>query len=87
LLLGRLAVDRSWHGRGIAAILLAHALGRCVEAAKLIGGRALVVHAIDGEAAAFWRYHGFVGATHSSDTLFRSMDQIAASVLAADTET
>jgi GNAT superfamily N-acetyltransferase len=84
LLLGRLAVDEAWHGRGVAAVLLTHALVRCVEAAKLIGGRAVVVHALDEDAAAFWRHHGFVGATDGSDALFRSVSDIAASLAAAD---
>jgi hypothetical protein len=32
---------------------------RCVQAASLIGGRALLVNAVDGEAAKFWRRRGF----------------------------
>jgi hypothetical protein len=40
--------------------LLKYALQRCVTAADLIAGRALIVHAVHAEAAAFWRRRGFI---------------------------
>lgn len=43
LLLGQLATDTAWAGQGIGTGLVRHALLRCVDAAKLIGGRALIV--------------------------------------------
>ena len=58
LLLGQLATDQSWIGKGIGTGLLKHALERCVTAAGLIGGRALIVNAVDTEAAAFWARRG-----------------------------
>ncbi|TIP07175.1 MAG: GNAT family N-acetyltransferase, partial [Mesorhizobium sp.] len=45
LLLGQLATDTEWAGRGVGTGLLKHALQRCVQAADLIGGRALMVNA------------------------------------------
>ncbi|MGY3033535.1 GNAT superfamily N-acetyltransferase [Bradyrhizobium sp. USDA 4354] len=60
LLLGHLAIDEDWIGQGIGTSLVKHALQRCVTAAGLIGGRALVVNAIDAEAAAFWKRRGFL---------------------------
>ena len=60
VVLGRLAVDGGWGGRGIGKGLLRDATLRAVQAATLIGVRALLCHAIDGEAAAFYRKHGFV---------------------------
>ena len=47
LLLGQLATDRAWSGRGIGTGLVKHALQRAVAAVQLIGGRALMVHAVD----------------------------------------
>jgi GNAT superfamily N-acetyltransferase len=82
-LLGQLAVDRAWAGKGIGTGLIKHALERCVVAAKLVGGRALLVNAVDDEAAAFWRRHGFLPSRDDSMMLFRSMADIAASLLAA----
>jgi GNAT superfamily N-acetyltransferase len=60
LLLGQLATDQNWIGNGIGRGLLKHALQRCVTAASLIGGRALIVNAVDVEAAAFWVRRGFI---------------------------
>jgi GNAT superfamily N-acetyltransferase len=80
LLLGQLATDRQWSGRGIGAGLLKHAFERCVAAAKLIGGRALVVIAVDAEAAAFWARRDFIVAKGDPLTLFRSIADISASL-------
>lgn len=79
LLLGQLATDRNWIGKGIGTGLLKHALQRCVTAAGLIGGRALIVNAIDEEAAAFWARRGFVASKDDRLVLFRSIADIAAS--------
>jgi GNAT superfamily N-acetyltransferase len=83
LLLGQLATDWEWAGRGIGSGLLAHALDRCVAGATLIGGRALVVNAIDAEAIEFWKRRGFISALDDPHTLFRSISDLAASVAAA----
>ncbi|MCQ6498014.1 GNAT family N-acetyltransferase, partial [Vibrio parahaemolyticus] len=60
LLLGQLATDTEWAGQGIGTGLMKHALQRCVQAARLVGGRALMVNAVDEEAARFWQRHGFM---------------------------
>lgn len=52
LLLGQLATDVEWAGHGVGTGLLRHALIRCVQGARLIGGRALMVKAIDAILAA-----------------------------------
>ncbi|WP_158043873.1 GNAT family N-acetyltransferase [Skermanella pratensis] len=83
LLLGQLATDSAWAGRGIGNGLLRHALTRAVLGAGLIGGRALVVNAIDDEAAGFWRRKGFLASRDSPLTLFRSIADIAASLESA----
>jgi len=59
VLLARLAVDRSEQGRGLGVALLKDALVRAYAGADIIGGRAVLVHAIDAEAAAFCRRYGF----------------------------
>ena len=83
LLLGQLATDLGWAGRGIGTGLLKHALQRCVTAASLVGGRALMVNAIDAEAAEFWRRRGFIPSRDDPLVLFRSIADIAASLIAA----
>jgi GNAT superfamily N-acetyltransferase len=80
LLLGQLATDQNWIGKVIGTGLLKHALQRCVTAAGLIGGRALVVHAVDAEAAAFWKRRGFIASKDDPLILFRSIAAIAASL-------
>jgi GNAT superfamily N-acetyltransferase len=83
LLLGQLATDTAWAGQGIGTALLGHALARSVAAARLIGGRALVVNALDPDAAAFWRHRGFLPSRDDPLVLFRSIADIAASIAAA----
>ncbi|MCP3459445.1 MULTISPECIES: GNAT family N-acetyltransferase [unclassified Bradyrhizobium] len=80
LLLGQLATDQNWIGKGVGTGLLKHALERCVTAAGLIGGRALVVNAVDLDAAAFWSRRGFVPSKDDPLILFRSIADIAASL-------
>lgn len=80
LLLGQLATDTRWAGLGIGSGLLRHALQRCVAAAGLVGGRALLVNAVDAEAAAFWRRRGFLASKDDPLVLFRAIADIAASV-------
>jgi predicted N-acetyltransferase YhbS len=83
ILLGQLATDTAFVGRGIGAALLQHALIRSVAGAQLIGGRALVVNAIDDEAAQYWRRRGFLPSKDDPLILFRSLSDIAASLGAA----
>jgi GNAT superfamily N-acetyltransferase len=58
VLLARLAVDLSVAGQGLGAWLLRDAMTRTLAAAETIGVRALLVHAIDEDARAFYRRHG-----------------------------
>lgn len=60
VLLARLALDRSLHGRGLGGALLAHALAIALEAIRTAGGRLIVVDAVGASAAAFYEHHGFV---------------------------
>lgn len=59
ILLARLAIDRREQGSGLGRVLLADALSRALAAAESIGARAILVHAIDDEAAAFYKKFGF----------------------------
>lgn len=86
LLLGQLATDLAWGGRGIGTGLVKHALTRCVAAATLIGGRALMVNAVDASAAEFWLRRGFIPSRDDPLRLFRSISDIAASLVSAQSE-
>jgi GNAT superfamily N-acetyltransferase len=59
ILLGQLAVDTGYRGRGLGADLLVDAAKRALAAADLIGARALVVQALDDEARRFYERFGF----------------------------
>lgn len=83
ILLGQLATDAAWAGQGIGTALLADALTRCVAGAKLIGGRAVLVNALDTSAAQFWARRGFIPSKDDPLLLFRSIEDIAASVESA----
>jgi GNAT superfamily N-acetyltransferase len=60
LLIGRLAVDAQWRGRGLGSALLRDALRRCLAASEIAGVRGVVAHAIDEAAAEFYQRHGFI---------------------------
>jgi GNAT superfamily N-acetyltransferase len=59
VMLGRLAVDRNHQGLGLGRALVAHAIRLSLQAQQLVGARALLVHAIDDQAADFYRRMGF----------------------------
>lgn len=54
-----------------------------MAAADLIGARAVVVNALDDDAAAFWARRGFLPGRDDPLVLFRSIPDIAASLRAA----
>lgn len=59
-LLARLALDESRHGHGLGSELLIDALQVIVGASEAVGGRLIVVDAIDQAAHDFHRHHDFV---------------------------
>jgi GNAT superfamily N-acetyltransferase len=59
VLLGRLAIDRLWQGRGLGRALFRDCAGRVLRAADTIGIRGIVVHAVSEEAKAFYLRLGF----------------------------
>ena len=85
LLLGQLATDTAWAGQGIGIGLMKHALERCVQAAHLVGGRALMVNAVDEEAAQFWQRRGFIPSKDDPLVLLRSIADITAMLASGET--
>ncbi len=59
-LLGRLAIDKHFQGKGIGKILLADALKRSYDTSEKIGSFAVVVDPIDESAKKFYRKYGFI---------------------------
>ena len=75
VVLGRLAVDRHHQGQGLGRALVADALRRSLAARRLIGARALLVHTINEQAAAFYRSLGFRPSPLSSSTLMLQLSE------------
>ncbi|MDW9451420.1 GNAT family N-acetyltransferase [Sinorhizobium meliloti] len=71
--LGRLAIDRDWQGKGLGAALLQDAVLRSSQAADIMGIRGLLVHAISGEAKAFYEHYGFQCSPNHPMTLVLSL--------------
>jgi len=59
VLIGRLAVDRHYAGRGLGRFLMRDAYHRIVQTADTIGTRAIIVQAKTADAAEFYRRLGF----------------------------
>lgn len=57
LVLGRLAVDRCYQGRGIGQGMLKDAIARAMNVSEQIGARALIVHALNDKSEAFYLKH------------------------------
>jgi GNAT superfamily N-acetyltransferase len=77
LVLGRLAVDSAYSGRGIGAALIKDAMRRATEVSAIVGSRALLVHAIDQDARSFYLKYGFVEFPQESLSLFLPTESIA----------
>jgi GNAT superfamily N-acetyltransferase len=80
ILLGQLAIDVRYAGQGLGTSLLRHALERSVQAAKLIGGRALIVHAVDYDAMLFWKRRGFLPKLNDQMSLVSSITEVEETV-------
>jgi predicted GNAT family N-acyltransferase len=59
-LLGRLAVDTRFHGKGLGKLLLLDALYRSFNLSQKIGSFAVVVDPLDNEAEDFYNKYGFI---------------------------
>lgn len=75
LLLGRLAVDRTRHGKGLGADLLSDAVMRAIAAAESVGVRAVLVHAVSDEARTFYEKHGFGPSPLDAMTLMITIEE------------
>jgi GNAT superfamily N-acetyltransferase len=60
VLLGRLAVDQSMHGKGLGSFLLIDAFRRAIQVSAEVGIRAVEVDAIDDRARSFYLRYGFI---------------------------
>lgn len=76
-LLGRLAVDKSMKGQGVAQFLLMDALRRSLQAAANIAAMAVLVDAKDDAAQAFYQHFSFLPLQQQPRRLFLAMKTVA----------
>jgi predicted GNAT family N-acyltransferase len=76
ILLGRLAVDEQWCGKGLGGMLLVDALRRSTVSSREIASMAVIVDAKDEKAAAFYERFGFIRFFHNNSKLFLPMSTI-----------
>ena len=69
MIVGRLAVERSWQGRNIGRSLLRDAILRTLQAAEIGGIRAILVHSISEDAKRFYERYGFASSPMDPMTL------------------
>lgn len=80
-IIGRLAVDKSHAGRGLGADLLQDAFRRILAAHEHVGFGAVLVHAKDDRARAFYlKYAEFIEYPADSKSLYLPMDTILSSI-------
>ena len=77
MVIGRLAIDVSFQGRGIGSALLRDAVLRTVQAAEIAGIRAILVHAISESAKRFYERSGFIPSPVDLMTLMITVTEAA----------
>ena len=80
ILIGQFAVDIKFAGRGLGSTMLRHALNRALHGAQLLGGRVVLVEAIDEDAEAYWMANGFQPIIGKQSTLFSSISDVERSL-------
>lgn len=77
MVLARLAVDLRAQGLQLGAALLQDALQRSMQVAQHTGVRALLVHALNDKARAFYEHYGFRASPVNAMTLMMRLPQLA----------
>jgi GNAT superfamily N-acetyltransferase len=83
MVIGRLAIDVKFQGRGIGPALLRDAILRTGQAAEIAGIRAVLVHAMSERAKRFYEKWGFVASPVDPMTLMVTVKE-AAKILAEE---
>jgi GNAT superfamily N-acetyltransferase len=81
MIIGRLAVDQEFHGRGLGQGILRDAILRTLQAAEIAGIRAILVHAISEEAKHFYSRGGFLPSPLDPMMLMITLAEVKAEIL------
>lgn len=73
LLLGRLAIDKTYHNKGLGSALLRDALLRAISVAGDTGVFAILVHALSEQAKQFYLSRGFIESPLQPMTLIMTL--------------
>ena len=85
LVLGRLAIDKKYHNKGLGSALLRDAMIRSVAIAEDTGVFAILIHSLSEQAKRFYLSRGFVESPLEPTTLFMTLETIR-SILAETIE-
>jgi GNAT superfamily N-acetyltransferase len=83
VVLGRLAIDKEWQGNGLGRALVRDAILRTLQAAKFLGIRAVLVHALNEKAGKFYKDCGFRESPIDDLTLMLPLSE-AESIISSD---
>jgi GNAT superfamily N-acetyltransferase len=86
IVLARLAVDKREQGKSFAAALLKDAFLRIISASEIAGLRAVLVHALDETARAFYRHFGFEDCPTGDLQLMIPIQDVRAAIRAAESQ-
>jgi GNAT superfamily N-acetyltransferase len=81
VIIGRLAVDATWHRKGIGRLLLQDAVKCSQRAADQVSARLVIVHAISPAAETFYAANGFVRLRTESPTYALDLVKLARTAL------
>ena len=76
VILAMFGVDKNEKGQGIGQDLLSDAMRRALQAAKIIGARALLIHALDRAAAKYYQDRNFRPFDDRAETFYLSMNEM-----------
>jgi GNAT superfamily N-acetyltransferase len=80
IVLGRLAVDEEFQGEHVGGMLLLDAFERALQAAEIVGAKAILVNPISEKAHSFYRHWGFEEVGQDPSTLFVRMSTLQSSL-------
>ena len=80
MMIGRLAVDRHWQGKGFGKALLRDAILRTLQASEIAGIRAILVEAISEDAKQFYEKCGFAASPLAPMTLMITVNDAISSL-------
>ncbi|MEM8719106.1 MAG: GNAT family N-acetyltransferase [Cyanobacteria bacterium P01_G01_bin.39] len=79
IVLGRLAVDTSHQGKGLARALIKDMFLRVIQVADLAGTKAVLVKALNDRVTAFYQSFGFVQSKTEPSLLMKAIAEVRAS--------